>query len=148
VLIFRPHNVYGPDMGREHVIPHLALRLHERARALPSGTLELPIQGTGEETRAFVYVDDLVDGVLKMIAGGEHLGIYHIGTDQEITIAALVEEIARVFGRQVRIVAGERQPGGTLRRCPDIGKLRALGYAPRVSIQEGLAKTIKWYLEN
>ena len=147
VLVFRPHNVYGPDMGREHVIPQLALRLLERARGT-QGVVELPIQGSGKETRAFVYITDLVDGVLRMMTDGEHLGIYHIGSDIEVTIEALVHEIARCIGRDVRPQAGPLQPGGTMRRCPDITKMRALGYEPRVALSEGLAETVRWYAEH
>ena len=87
-VIFRPHNVYGPDMGREHVIPQFALRIRDLCRGT-SGTIRFPIQGTGQESRAFIYIDDFVDGVLRVIDRGEHLGIYHIGTEDEVTIAEL-----------------------------------------------------------
>jgi nucleoside-diphosphate-sugar epimerase len=147
VVIFRPHNCYGPDMGEEHVIPQLVRRLHERARAT-TGPITLPIQGTGEETRAFVYVDDLVEGVLRLLADGQHLNVYHVGTDEEVSIKDLVQALGRVMGRQVQVETGPLQPGGTLRRCPSIGKLRALGYAPRVSLEEGLRRTIPWYTQN
>ena len=147
VLVFRPHNVYGPDMGREHVIPQLVERLLERARGT-EGPVDLPIQGTGKETRAFVFIDDLVDGVLRLISDGKHRNIYHIGSDEEITIESLVQEIGRCLNREVRPQPGQLQPGGTARRCPNISKMRALGYVPRVSLQEGLAKTIRWYLDN
>ena len=60
VLIFRPHNVYGPDMGWEHVIPQFALRLDAAAKKQPSGKLPFEIQGTGKETRSFCFIDDLV----------------------------------------------------------------------------------------
>jgi len=148
VVIFRPHNCYGPDMGEEHVIPQLVRRLHERAQATPSGPVTLPIQGTGEETRAFVFVDDLVDGVLRLMEQGEHRNIYHVGTDREISIRDLVTAIGRALGRTVTVETGPLQPGGTLRRCPNIGKLRALGYEPRVSLDEGLARTARWYIEH
>jgi nucleoside-diphosphate-sugar epimerase len=148
VAIFRPHNCYGPDMGEEHVIPQLIRRIAGRAREVPSGPLSLPIQGGGQETRAFVYVDDLVDGVVRVIEDGQHLGVYHVGTEQEVTIASLVEALAACFGRSLRIEPGPLQAGGTMRRCPDIRKLRALGYEPRVSLEEGLARTVRWYVEN
>jgi nucleoside-diphosphate-sugar epimerase len=146
-VIFRPHNVYGPDMGWEHVIPQLTLRLHELCNQT-SGPVVLPIQGTGEETRAFVFIDDLVAGLLTVIEKGEHLGIYNIGTEEEMSIKQLTDEIGRYFGREVRIAPGKLKPGGTLRRCPDIKRIRALGYVPRVSLREGLAATIPWYVEN
>ena len=148
VVIFRPHNVYGPDMGREHVVPQLALRLIELARQQPSGPIELPIQGTGQETRAFVFIDDLSDAVMRTIQQGAHLNIYHVGTDHEVTIAELAAEIGRAMGREVRVKPGVLQPGSTLRRCPNINKVRALGYSPRVSLAEGIAKTVRWYVDN
>ncbi len=148
VLIFRPHNVYGPDMGWEHVVPQLALRLNESARKQPSGTLPLEIQGTGKETRSFCFIDDLVAGVMVMREKGEHLGIYHVGTMEEVTIADLAHRIAGVYGREITLVAGKPAPGGTARRCPDISKLAKLGYKPRVPLSEGLKPTLDWYRQN
>ncbi|HVT03400.1 MAG TPA: NAD-dependent epimerase/dehydratase family protein [Thermoanaerobaculia bacterium] len=147
VVIFRPHNVYGPDMGSEHVIPQLALRI---AGLLSQGNSPVPlrIQGTGQETRAFVYIDDLVDGLMRVIEQAPHLSIYNIGTDQEVSIARLAHEIAAVAGIEIELQPGELQPGSTLRRCPDISKLRALGYTPRVSLQSGLRPTVEWYLDS
>jgi len=147
VVIFRPHNVYGPQMGWEHVIPELILRT--QARVAPGATtITLPIQGTGQEKRSFVFIDDLVQGVLLLFEQGQNLGIYHIGTQDEITIAALAEAIGQAFSVRVQVQPGERRAGGTLRRCPDISKIRALGYAPRVSLTEGLRQTIAWYRDH
>jgi nucleoside-diphosphate-sugar epimerase len=84
VLIFRPHNVYGPDMGWEHVVPQFALRLHALGKSQPSGRLRFEIQGSGAETRSFCFVDDLVAGVMIMRDKGEHLGIYHVGTGENL----------------------------------------------------------------
>src|SRR5262245_7233059 len=148
VLIFRPHNVYGPDMGWEHVIPQLAVRLHAAARLQPSGTLKFEIQGTGTETRSFCFIDDLVAGVMVMREKGEHLGIYHVGTTEEVSIAELALRIAGTCGRTIELVAGKTVPGGTARRCPDISKLAGLGYKPRVPLGEGLKPTLDWYWSN
>ena len=145
VLIFRPHNVYGPDMGAEHVIPQLALRLDALARRQPSDRLRFEIQGSGKETRSFCYVDDLIAGVMLMREKGEHLGIYHVGTTEEIAIADLARRIAAHIKREVDIVPGAGQPGGTVRRCPDISKLAALGYKPQVPLDRGLPRTLDWY---
>lgn len=139
VVIFRPHNVYGPDMGYEHVIPQLTGKL----LAARDGVLAL--QGDGSETRAFVYVDDFIDGVMLATERGEHLGIYHIGTMTEVSIADLARRIATRLGLEVRLVPGPPAPGATARRCPDTAKIAALGYAPRVSLDEGLAITVDWY---
>jgi len=146
-VIFRPHNVYGPDMGREHVIPQFALRM-KQAVAGTTGPVEFAIQGDGRETRAFIFIDDFVDGVLRVIEGGEHLGIYHIGTQEEVAIADVARHVAACFGREIRLVPGALQPGGTLRRCPDITKLRALGFAPKTSLRDGIAATVAWYREH
>ena len=148
VLIFRPHNVYGPDMGFEHVIPQFALRLHKLSQAQPAGTLRFEIQGSGSETRSFCFVDDLVAGVLTMRDKGEHLGIYHVGTMDEVTIADLAKRVAKAAGRDIALVPGPLQAGGTPRRCPDISKLARLGYKPRVPLDEGLKTTLDWYWRN
>jgi nucleoside-diphosphate-sugar epimerase len=144
VLVFRPHNVYGPDMGWEHVIPQLALRVRDLTR-VSAGPVDLPIQGTGRETRAFVHVDDLVKGVLCVIDAGEHLGIYHVGSAEEVTIADLARRIGLCFSREVRVTPGDLREGSTIRRCPDIAKLRALGYEPQVRLSAGLPPTVRWY---
>ena len=148
VVIFRPHNAYGPDMGWEHAIPQLAVRAARLKAQSRSGRIELPIQGSGKERRSFIYIDDLVDGVRKVIDKGEHLGIYHVGTSDEVTIIDLVGEIGRSLGVEVDVVPGELQPGGTLRRCPDITRLRALGFAPTVSLRDGVGRTATWYAEH
>jgi nucleoside-diphosphate-sugar epimerase len=148
VLIFRPHNVYGPDMGWEHVIPQFALRLKQLAGAQASGPLRFEIQGSGKETRSFCYVDDLVAGVMTMREKGEHLGIYHVGTMEEIAIADLARRMAKLAGREIELMAGPAAAGGTKRRCPDISKLAKLGYKPRVPLDQGLKTTLDWYWRN
>ena len=148
VLIFRPHNVYGPDMGVEHVIPQFALRLRALSTSQPTGRLRFEIQGTGAETRSFCFIDDLVAGIMVMREKGEHLGIYHVGTMEEVTIADLAQRIARAAGREIELMAGAPAAGGVLRRCPDISKLARLGYKPRVPLNEGLKQTLDWYWRN
>src|SRR5262245_31346673 len=64
VLIYRPPNVYGPDMGWEHVIPQFAMRLLELADENVKGEIVFPIQGNGQETRSFCYIDDFIDGLI------------------------------------------------------------------------------------
>lgn len=147
VLIVRPHNVYGPDMGWEHVIPEFTLRMRELPKKKKTA-IPFEIQGTGEETRAFIYVDDAIEGALRVMEKGEHLGIYHIGTSEEITVKKLAREIARCLGHNIKIVAGKLRAGSPPRRCPDITKLRKLGFKPHVSLREGLARTVRWYDEN
>ena len=144
-LICRPHNVYGPDMGREHVIPQFILRLYECAQRQPQGVIDFPIQGTGEETRAFIYIEDFTRALICVMEQGEHLAIYHLGTDREVSIGTLAEMVADACGRTIRIVPGELLAGSTPRRCPDVAKLKGLGFVPAVSLEEGLARTAEWY---
>lgn len=148
VLIFRPHNVYGPDMGFEHVIPQFVLRLKNAAASHTEGAVPFPIQGSGAETRSFCHVDDLVRGVLVMRSQGEHLGIYHIGTEEEISIADLARRVAAAIGRDIHIEPSPVLAGSTERRCPNIAKLAALGYRPEVRLADGLPPTVEWYWEN
>lgn len=144
--IFRPHNFYGPDMGYEHVIPEVTLRMKSLSDNFKKKTIDFPIQGTGEETRAFCYVDDGIDGIRICMEKGEAGEIYHIGKMEEITIKELILQIGVSLGLTLNIQPGELREGGTSRRCPDIAKLAALGYEPKVTLQEGLKKTCEWYL--
>lgn len=147
VVIFRPHNVYGPDMGYEHVIPQMSLRFRELSLRT-KGIIDFPIEGTGKETRAFVYIDDFTDGLMTVIEQGKHLEIYHIGTTEEILIEDLAREIGAYFQRSVRVIPGALKPGGTPRRCPDINKIRKMGYSPKVTLRQGVHLTVKWYDEH
>lgn len=144
VLIFRPHNVYGPDMGWEHVIPQFAMRLKAAASGR-TGKTPFTLQGNGSQTRSFCHVDDLVAGVMTMRAKGDHLGIYHIGTREEITIADLAFRVASLSGCEIELVAEPAPAGATQRRCPDIAKLERLGYRPQVPLSLGLPPTLEWY---
>lgn len=147
VVVFRPHNVYGPDMGWEHVIPQFALRMKDLC-ASTEGRIRFPLQGSGEETRAFVFIDDFIDGLLTVIDRGEHLNIYHIGTSEEVSIAEVATQVGACFGREIEIVPGELYEGGTARRCPDVSKLASLGYVPTYKLREGLPRTVAWYTEH
>lgn len=144
VVVVRPHNAYGPDMGFEHAIPQLTRKL--RSTVFP----EIDIQGDGGETRAYCFVEDLVAGTLIAMERGEDRGVYHVGTEVETSTRELVAEIARLVGFELGVIVrpGPLHTGSPLRRCPDITKMRAIGYSPRVSLREGLARTVPWYLEN
>lgn len=149
-MVFRPHNVYGPDMGWEHVIPQFALRLaalveqHGTAKAIP-----FPIQGDGSETRAFVHVDDFTRGLECMLDRGKDREIYHLGTDEEVRIADLAHAVAKALDVRIELQKGELLKGSTLRRCPDITKARReLGYAPEIPLERGLPDVVTWYRDH
>jgi nucleoside-diphosphate-sugar epimerase len=76
---------------------------------------------------------------------GEHLGIYHVGTMEEVSIADLAGRMARIAGREIALGSSTVLEGSTPRRCPDISKLAALGYRPRIPLDEGLPPTLEWY---
>jgi dTDP-glucose 4,6-dehydratase/UDP-glucose 4-epimerase len=148
VMIFRPHNVYGADMGWEHVIPQFVLRTVELMKQHPSGPLPFKIQGDGQESRAFIHIDDFVDGLMCVLKNGEHMNIYHIGNPDERKIAEVAKSVVACLGREAALIAGPPAPGGTKRRCPNIDKLKKLGFKPRISFDEGLPSVAKWYKDN
>jgi UDP-glucose 4-epimerase len=146
-MIFRPHNVYGPDMGWEHVIPQFAMRV--AALVEQHGTksvIPFPIQGDGSETRAFVHVDDFTTALECMLERGKDREVYHLGTDVETRIADLAHLVANSLGARIELKKGELLKGSTLRRCPDISKARKeLGYAPKISLEQGVPPVAEWY---
>jgi nucleoside-diphosphate-sugar epimerase len=144
VTIVRPHNVYGPDMGEEHVIPQFVARM-KSLLATPGDPIPFKIQGTGRQTRSFVFVDDFIDGLMLVLGHGDHLGIYHVGTTEEVSIATLARLVAEQYGRPIEIVPGPEAEGGTNRRCPDISKMAALGYRPKYTLRDALPDVVRWY---
>lgn len=147
-MIFRPHNVYGPDMGWEHVIPQFVLRMKKLCKKSKNKRIKFPIQGTGKETRAFVFIDDFIDGLMLVLEKGKHLGIYHIGTMEEISIERVAKEIGKYFGKEVEIICGDEAKGGAKRRCPNISKLKKFGFIQKIPFSEGLKITAEWYEKN
>ena len=139
--VIRYHNVYGPRMGFKHVIPHLAERFIAK---------EEPFRIYGHnQTRAFCYIDDAVAGTVAAMESENSNGeIFHIGTEEEVTIKDLVVESGNFFGYSGSYENAPTFPGSTDRRCPDISKaINNLNYKPRVRLKDGLKKTLKWYKE-
>jgi dTDP-glucose 4,6-dehydratase/UDP-glucose 4-epimerase len=147
VAIFRPHNVYGPDMGWEHVVPEFVRRAVSAIDLTPRGPVPFPIQGDGSQTRAFVHIDDAIDGIVTVVEKGAHLGIYHVGNPEEVAISDLARQVVAALGREADVQAGPPAPGGTARRSPDITRLSALGYTPRIPLAQGLPGVVEWYAE-
>lgn len=142
-IVFRPHNVYGPDMGEKHVIPQFLMR----AIDIQKNNLEykFDIFGSGEETRAFCYVSDIVDGLILLMHPERDAGIYHIGNDEEISILDLFNLVNTHFDDKMKPVFKSGFSGSTLRRCPDISKMRSIGYEPKIMIRDGLKDTLEFY---
>lgn len=145
--IFRPHNIYGPDMGTKHVIPQFVLRLLDLLKESTSqeDTIGFEIQGDGLETRAFCYIDDLVDALVTMYLHGGHREIYHLGNPEEVNIRQVVDAVFANVEQDYHIIEKPLTAGSVKRRCPDINKVKKLGYAPKVSLKEGVKKTFDWY---
>ncbi len=147
-VIFRPHNVYGADMGFEHVIPQFIMRAQRCANAANDNKINFAIQGNGLQTRSFVYIDDFIRGLSAVMQKGDHKGIYHIGTHDEIRIKDLAHLIGKSMRLDMTLDTMPEPPGATVRRCPDTAKLESLGYQPTVSLETGIDACVKWYLEN
>jgi nucleoside-diphosphate-sugar epimerase len=144
-VTFRPHNVYGPAMGWEHVVPQLLEKLWVASDGLRRREATITLQGSGDETRAFCFVDDAVDGILACARAGADGEVYHVGVEEETAIARLAALLGEALGLAVSVRPSAPAAGGTLRRCPDTRKLRALGWAPRIALGDGIARTVAWY---
>jgi UDP-glucose 4-epimerase/UDP-glucuronate decarboxylase len=136
-VIGRFHNVYGPRMGADHVIPELSLRAARREDPFK-------VYGT-DQYRAFCYVDDAIEAMLLLMdkSTGE---IVHIGNDEETNIGDLAKLVLRVAEHHPALDVEPAPPGSVARRCPDLTKLRALtAFEPAVSLDEGVRRTFEWY---
>ena len=131
-------------MGWKHVIPSLINKIIQIKK---DGTKDLNILGNGLQTRAFCYVDDLINGLHIMQSKGMRNELFHIGTQEEISIKKLIEIISELMEVKVKIITS-KAPKERRKRCPDISKIKKLGYSPKFSIKDGLKKTIEWYLDN
>jgi GDP-L-fucose synthase len=145
IAIVRPYNAYGPrdhfDVEKSHVIPALIKRVFD-------GENPINVWGTGEQTRAFIYVDDIARGMMLATENYPKADPINLGTNEEITIRELVNLIVDLSGRKPRpdVVFDESKPSGQPRRNSDNAKAKAkIGFEAEVPLREGLAKTIKWY---
>ena len=137
LIIFRPHNVYGNDMGNEHVIPEFI----NRFKKLKSKFFK--IQGTGNEIRSFIYIDDFINAFNLILNKGKHLNIYNIGTNQKIKIRELANKLSKIFKKKIIIKKTPLSKGGTTIRVPNINKIKQLGFKTKFSLDKGLEKMLK-----
>jgi len=148
VVIYRPHNVYGPDMGWEHVLPQFALRMNKLSKESKSDEIDFPIVGSGNETRSFIYIDDFVDGIMILTEKANNLNIYNIGTMNEISIRNLAEIMAKSLGLSINIIPSDGLHGSAPRRCPDTSKIQGLGFSPKVQLSVGVELLVNWYTQH
>ena len=126
LVIFRPHNVYGNDMGNEHVIPELI------NKALLSKNGKIKIKGTGNEKRSFIYIEDFLKAFDLIFNKGKHLQIYNIGTTEIVKIKELVKKIIKISKKKLKITHTKLAKGGTVIRCPNINKIKKLGFKKKI----------------
>ncbi|MBR9678829.1 MAG: NAD-dependent epimerase/dehydratase family protein [Nanoarchaeota archaeon] len=136
--IIRYHNVYGPRMGDKHVIPNFLERVYNNAN---------PFNILGNNTRAFCFVSDTVKATIQVMRSDECSGqTIHVGNDsEEIRMADLAKTMFEVLGHDVEIKFKPSPEGSVDRRCPDISKLRKLGFKQQVSLKQGIFLTHEYY---
>ena len=142
-----PTNLYGPndnyDLQTSHVLPALIRKAHEAKRR---GDAEYVVWGSGTPMREFLYVDDLADACVHMMAQGYDGPLVNVGTGEDVTIRALAETVMEVVGFQGRIVFDASKPDGTPRKLLDVGRLHALGWRHRVDLKQGIALAYQDFL--
>jgi len=150
LIIARPHNIYGPDMGREHVIPEFCIRMNRLIAEYPKGIIPFPIQGSGQETRSFCHIGDCVDQLVLLLDKAENMNVYHVGTMEERDISQVAHAVAACYGREIKVIPGKLPQGSPPRRCPDTSKIETLGEFrfPGTLFEDGLAETAEWYKLN
>ena len=141
-----PTNLYGPrdnfELQGSHVLPAFIRRFVEAAQ---NGVATETLWGTGSPKREFLHVDDLASAVVLMgdvYDSKEHL---NIGTGEDLTIKELAELVAQLAGFSGEIAWDATKPDGTPRKVLDVSKAKSLGWAPQISLRDGIASTIAWY---
>ena len=146
--IIRPHNVIGPDMSEDHIVPDLARQAARLAAEYPSGPLPVRIQGSGRETRCYTWISDAIDQFTLIMKHAGPLGAYHLGSQDEMTTAEVATVTGRCYGREVTVIPGALAAGSPSRRQPGLGFLDGLGYRPGIRSAEAVARTATWYREH
>ena len=144
-----PTNLYGPkdnfNVETGHVIPALINKFENAKR---NNLKSVKLWGSGSALREFMYVDDLADAVLFCLDNyNEDLHI-NVGTGEEISIRNLAHLVSELVGFTGKVEWDSNQPDGTPRKVLDSTKLTQIGWKPKVTLSDGLTKTIGWYLSN
>jgi len=143
VSVLTLHNVYGTpcDYGieRSQVIPSLVRKAIEYPKT------DFIVWGSGEQGRAFVHVDDVVDAMLLAMERGLGKGLIQIGPEICVPIKDIAEIIKDISGKEMDIIYDATKPEGDLGRCADYSKAkRILGWEPRVDLRKGLVELYQW----
>ena len=142
-----PTNLYGPndnfDLTTAHVLPALTRRFHEAKDISEAPTL----WGTGSPRREFLHVDDCAEACMVLMERHSGEDIVNVGAGKDIPIAELATLVAAVVGYKGEIRWDRTKPDGTPRKLLDCRRITALGWKPRVSLQEGIGSTYRWYVE-
>jgi GDP-L-fucose synthase len=137
-----PSNLYGPhdnyDLVSAHVLPALIRKAHE---AKQRGDAEYVVWGSGAPRREFLYVDDLADACVFLMASGYNGPMLNVGTGQDVTISQLAEMVMGVVGFNGRIVYDRSRPDGTPRKLLDVSRMSALGWRACTALRDGLERT-------
>ena len=140
-LILRFHNVYGPRMGINHVIPDLIL----------NGLEEVFVLKGWENTRSFIYIDDAIEDVVQIASKFDFSDttVFNLGGEEEITILELGNELLKAMEIDADFELREAPIGSVMRRRPDLSLIDSfLGSRERVSLKNGLKETVEWYKKN
>ena len=144
-----PTNLYGPgdnfDLYNSHVLPALIRKFHE---AKVNGLPEVSVWGSGRPRREFCYVDDCANACVYLMEHYDDPGVINIGVGEDLTIADLAKKVKSTVGYNGDIVFDSTKPDGTPRKLVDVGRIFALGWRPQVSLDDGIAQTYQWYVEN
>ena len=144
-----PCNLYGPgdnfDPMTSHVLPAFIRKFHE---AKVNARQEVVVWGTGTPLREFLHVDDLARAAVFCLDNYDEYEHINCGAGSEVSIKRLAEIVARVIGYTGNIVFDTTKPDGTPRKLMDSSRIAALGWAPEISLEDGIAATYQWYLEN
>ena len=153
-----PTNLYGPGDNfhpeNSHVLPALIRRFHEAAQ---DGREEVTIWGTGKPMREFLHVDDMAEASLFVLDLDKPtydantqpmLSHINVGTGQDVTILDLAHMVAKVTGYEGRIITDPSKPDGTLRKLMDVRRLADMGWRASISLNDGIADTYRWFLDN
>ena len=147
ISIFRPHNVYGPNMGLKHVVPQFIMEFLKHNDKSEKASIN--VKGSLKAVRAFCFVQDIVKGIQLLAKLNSGVNVYNLGNTKTLSMKELLSEISLILKKDYVISENsDTHFGGTRLRCPDIRKAESIGFLPEVEIQEGLKHTIDWYKKN